>query len=146
MKVTTNYKNLKKALGVTEKVVSRNPSLPILNNLMLKTENGRLRISATNLEIGINYSIGAKIDEPGELAVPARIFSDFVNNISDEKVFLNSKGNILQISTDKYKTQILGFDSKEFPIIPKIKGDPVCSIPAILLKNGLTSVLDSTAL
>lgn len=146
MKIITSYKNLKKALNITEKIVSRNPSLPILNNLMLKTDNGRLKISATNLEIGINYLIGAKVEEPGELAVPARIFSDFVNNITEEKVYLTTKGNILQISTDKYKTQILGFDSKEFPIIPKIKDEPVCNIPAILLKNGLVSVLDSTAL
>ena len=131
---------------MTEKVVSRNPSLPILNNLMLKTENGRLKISATNLEIGINYLIGAKIDEPGEIAVPARIFSDFISNISDEKVSLSTKGNILSISTDKYKTQILGFDTKDFPIIPKIKDGPVCSLPAALLKNGLMSVFDSTAL
>ncbi len=146
MKIITSYKNLKKALSVTEKIVSKNPSLPILNNLLLKSENGRLKITATNLEIGINYLIGAKIDEPGELAVPAKIFSDFMSNVSDEKISLNTKGNILQISTDKYKTQILGFDPKDFPLIPKIKDAPVCSLPAGLLKNGLMSVFDSTAL
>ena len=123
MKITANYKNLTKAVSVVEKVVSRNPSLPILNNILLKTENGRLKISATNLEVGINYFLGAKIDETGEIAVPARIFSDFINSLNEDKITLTTKNTILNINTDKYKTQILGFDPKEFPIIPKIKTD-----------------------
>ena len=55
MKLTVSQKNLKKALSVVEKIVSKNTTLPILNNILIKTENGRLKIAATNLEIGINY-------------------------------------------------------------------------------------------
>ena len=66
MKVTVNQKNLKKVLWLVEKIVSKNPALPILNNILIKTENGRLKISATNLEMGINCYIGAKIEEIGE--------------------------------------------------------------------------------
>ena len=145
MKITANQKNLKKALLVVERVVSRNTSLPILNNILLKTENGRLKISATNLEIGINFLIGAKIDETGEIAVPARIISDFISNISDEKVSMSTKNNILSIDSDKYKTQILGFDTKDFPIIPKIKSSPFCEIQAKLLRDSLAAVFDSVA-
>jgi DNA polymerase-3 subunit beta len=145
MKITTNQKNLIKALSVVERVVSKNPSLPILNNILLKTESGRLRVSATNLEIGINYILGAKIEETGEIAVPARIFSDFISSINDEKITLTTKNNILNINTAKYKTQILGFDPKEFPIIPKIKNEPFCSIPVKLFKSGLNTILDSIA-
>ena len=86
MKIVVNQKNFKKALGVVEKVVAKNTTLPILNNILFKTENGRLRLSATNLEIGINYIIGAKIEEVGQVAVPARIISDFAGNVSDEKI------------------------------------------------------------
>src|SRR3989344_8823295 len=145
MKITANYKNLTKAVSVVEKVVSRNPSLPILNNILLKTENGRLKISATNLEVGINYFLGAKIDETGEIAVPARIFSDFINSLNEDKITLTTKNTILNINTDKYKTQILGFDPKEFPIIPKIKTDIYSVIPSKILKNSLSMVLDSVA-
>ena len=145
MKITTNYKNLSKAVSVVEKVVSRNPALPILNNILLKNENGRLKISATNLEVGINYFLGSKIDETGEIAVPARIFSDFISNIGEEKITLTTKNNILSINTDKYKTQILGFDPKEFPIIPKIKNEVFSIIPAKILKNSLNTVLNSIA-
>lgn len=145
MKITVNQKNLKKALNLVEKVVSKNTSLPILNNILLKTENGRLKVSATNLEIGVNYIIGAKIEEVGQIAVPARIISDFIGNIIDDKVSLTTKNNILSINSERYKTQILGFDAKDFPIIPKIKTKPVAVIPSKLLRTSLMAVLDSVA-
>lgn len=145
MKVTVSQKNLKKALGLVEKIVSRNPSLPILNNVLIKTDNGRLRISSTNLEVGINCMIGAKIDEVGEIAVPARVSSDFINSVSDEKVTLHTKNNILFINSDKYKTQILGFDPKDFPIIPKLKGEPVATLSSKVLRNMLYAVADAIA-
>ena len=145
MKITVNQKNLKKALSLVEKVVSRNTTLPILNNILFKTENGRLKISATNLEIGINYMIGAKIEEVGQIAVPARIISDFIGNITDDKISFTTKNNILIINSEKYKTQILGFDAKDFPIIPKIKSKPLATIPVKLIKNSFTTVLDSVA-
>jgi len=145
MRITVNQKNLRRALGLVEKIVSRNPSLPILNNVLIKTDNGRLRISSTNLEIGINYMIGAKIDEVGEIAIPARVSSDFINNVSDEKITLHTKNNILFINSDKYKTQILGFDSKDFPIIPKLKEGPVTAMSSKILRNMLYSVADAIA-
>lgn len=145
MKITVNQKNLKKALLLVEKVVSKNNSLPILNNILLKTENGRLKVSATNLEIGVNYIIGAKIEEVGQIAVPARIISDFIGNMVDDKVLLTTKNNILNINSDRYKTQILGFDAKDFPIIPKIKSKPLAIIPIKLIRNSLVTVLDSVA-
>ncbi|MEK7139041.1 MAG: DNA polymerase III subunit beta [Patescibacteria group bacterium] len=146
MKLTLNQKNLKKALSVVEKIVSRNPSLPILNNVLLKTDNGRLRLSSTNLEVGINFMVGAKIDEVGEIAIPARVSSDFINSISDDKVTIYTKNNILFVNSEKYKTQILGFDPKDFPIIPKIKEKPAVIIASKILKNMLYSVADSMAL
>lgn len=145
MKIITSQENLNKAVNIVEKVVSRNPSLPILNNILFKTENGRLKITATNLEMGISYFLGAKIEETGEIAIPAKIFSDFINNLKDEKVTLTAKDNILHINSHKYKTQVLGFDPKDFPIIPKIKGDIVLDVPSKILKNSLISVLDSVA-
>lgn len=145
MKVTVNQKNFKKALSLVERIVFKNPSLPILNNILIKTDNGRLKISSTNLEVGINYTIGAKIDEVGEIAIPARVSSDFINSISDEKLTLHTKNNILAINSDKYKTQILGFDPKDFPIIPKVKEKSVTTLPPKVLRNLLYSVADSVA-
>ncbi|MEK9158363.1 MAG: DNA polymerase III subunit beta [Patescibacteria group bacterium] len=145
MKLIINQKNLRRAIGLVEKVVSKNTTLPILGNILLKTENGRLRLSATNLELGINTLVGVKIEEVGEIAIPSRILADFIGTVQDEKITLTTKNNILNVNSENYKTSILGFDPKDFPIIPKIKGDPVASISAQALKNGLVKVLDSIA-
>src|SRR3989344_9156196 len=112
MKLIVNQKNLKRAISLVEKVVSKNTSLPILGNILIKTENGRLRLSATNLELGINTLIGVKIEEVGEITVPARIFSDFINTVQDEEIILVTKNNTLTINAAQYKTSILGFDPK----------------------------------
>lgn len=146
MRVVINYQNFKKGLKIIDKIVSKNLSLPILNNILIKTENGRLKISATNLEIGINYFIGAKIDEIGQITIPIKILSDFILNLIDEKITLSTKNNILNINSDKYKTQILGFDAKDFPIIPKIKDNQICKLPINLIKNNFISIFDSIAL
>lgn len=145
MIITVNQKKLKDGLAIAEKIVSRNASLPVLQNLVLKTENGRLKISSTNLEIGINYWLGAKIEEDGEVAVPARIFSDFINNITDEKVALTSKEHVVSINSENYKTKIIGFSAKDFPIIPKAKGEPLAKISGRHLFEMLASVIDSAA-
>lgn len=146
MRITTNLKNLSRALNIVDRVISKNPVLPILNNILLRIEKGRLKISATNLEIGINYILGAKVEESGEIAVPARIFSDFIKNLEGDKLSLITKNNILSINTEKYKTQILGFDPKDFPIIPKIKNDVLFLISSKILKSALSTVLDSMAI
>lgn len=146
MKLVVNQKNLKRAVSLVEKVVSKNTTLPILGNILLKTENGRLRLSATNLELGINTLVGVKIEEVGEIAIPARIFSDFINTIQDEKVTLVTKNNTLTINAEHYKTSILGFDPKDFPIIPKIKSEPIVSVPANMFKGALVRVVESMAI
>ncbi|MDX1372078.1 MAG: DNA polymerase III subunit beta, partial [Nitrososphaeraceae archaeon] len=146
MRITVVQKNFQKALAVTERIISKNISLPILHNVLLKTENNKLKVSSTNLEVGINYLIGAKVEEKGEIAIPARILSDLISNIQDEKVTLQTKGKILNINSKSYKTQIIGFDTKEFPIIPSLKEKPTISLPAPLLKNSLMSVIDSASL
>lgn len=145
MKLILKQKNLKRAIGLVEKVVSKNTSLPILSNILMKTENGRLRLSATNLELGINTLVGVKIEEVGEIAIPSRILSDFINTVQDEEVILTTKNSILNINSEHYKTSILGFDPKDFPIIPKIKSEVLASISAQTFKNALVRVLDSMA-
>ncbi|MDP2647640.1 MAG: DNA polymerase III subunit beta [Candidatus Yanofskybacteria bacterium] len=146
MKLIVGQKNFKRALGIVERIVSKNVALPILNNILLKTEQGRLKISTTNLEIGTNVLIGAKIDEVGEIAVPGRILSDLVGNLYTDNITLTTKSNSLFIQTDHIKTKILGFDTKEYPIIPRIKDDPITSIPGKVLKNAFTTMFDSIAI
>ena len=145
MELIANKSRLQTGVRTVERIVSRNVSLPILNTILLKTDNGRLKLSATNLELGINYWIGAKINEEGEVAVPAKVFSDFIGSINDEKISLSSAKNIITISSEHYKTQILGMETRDFPIMPKVKKEISFKINTASLKTALISVLDSAS-
>lgn len=145
MNIIINQKGFLSAIRVVERVISKNVMLPILNMIYLKTDNGRLKLTATNLEIGVNYWISAKINEDGEILIPAKIFSDFVSNVSDEKISLITVKNKIIVDSEHYKTQILGMDTKDFPIMPKIKKETVLKINSQELKSSLLSVIDSSA-
>ena len=146
MNIIINHNKLLSGIKFVERIVSKNTSLPILNSILIKTEGGRIKLSATNLEVGINFWGGAKIEESGEIAVPAKIFHDFLNNISDEKINLSVKKNVISINTNNHKTQILGMETNDFPIIPKIKSNSAIKINSKIFKDGLMGVLDSVSL
>lgn len=146
MIVTTNQRKLKEALGIADKIISRNLALPILQNIVLKTENGRLKLSSTNLEIGINYWIGAKIEEEGDIALPARVFADFVSNVVGEKITIHTKDNIASINADNYKTKIIGFSTKDFPIIPRNKNNAFVRVQARTLSKMFSAVIDAASI
>ena len=146
MDIIINHQKIQSALRVIERLVSKNISLPILNTILLKTDGARLRLSATNLEFGINYWIPAKVNKNGEIAVPVRVFSDFFNNIYDEKLSLSVNKNIITINSDNYKTKILGMETKDFPLIPKSQSELRFKINSQSLKGGLLGVLEAASL
>lgn len=120
MKVSVLKENLAKALSTCGRVVSTRGSLEILSNVMLSTESGRLKISATNLEVGINYWLGAKVEKEGAITVPARLLTDIVSSLSSEKVELELEELNLHLNSDKDKLTIKGISVEEFPLIPSI--------------------------
>lgn len=131
---------------VTEKIISHNLTLPILQNIVLKTEQGRVKILSTNLEIGVNCWLGAKIEEEGEIAIPAKIFTNFINNITSEQITITTKDNIILIDAENFKTKIIGFAAKDFPIIPKSKSTPFVYLEAEQLYLLISAVLESASL
>ena len=89
MKVSCLQENLAKGLNIVSRAVSTRSMLPVLANVLLETDNGRLKLSATNLEIVITAWIGAKVEEEGSVTVPARTFSDLVGALPQDRVDLN---------------------------------------------------------
>jgi len=146
MKFTVLTKNLQSGLNIVKNIVGKNLNLPVLNTILLNSKNNRLNLSTTNLELGINYYFKANIENEGVIAIPAKIFSDFTSNIKDEKVELSLKDNVLNIQSTNFKTKLICFDPKDFPLIPKLKKDPIAILPSRLLKNSLSSVFDSISL
>jgi DNA polymerase III subunit beta len=85
MKVTVLQENLARGLGIVSRAVSPRSTLPVLANILLATDEGRLRLSATNLELGITCWISARIEDEGSTTVPARIFVDLVNTLQSHQ-------------------------------------------------------------
>lgn len=142
MQLICTQENLKRIISYLERVVGKQSTLPILSNLLLETEKGRLKISATNLEIGVIAYIGAKIEKEGRVAVPAKLLSNFVNNLpSGDVLELKSNGQFLEITSAAHQMKIKSLDGKDFPIIPQYKKDYFCSFPAQELKNALSRIL-----
>jgi DNA polymerase-3 subunit beta len=146
MKITVHKENLQRALGFVEKVTSKSTALPILSNILLKTERGRLKISATNLEVGVTSLIGANIEKEGHIAVPGRILSDCVRGVKGDTITLTTEQNTLTINTGTFTTTLLGFDAAEYPIIPKVESSHLTNIDARILQKMIIGVIDSIAL
>src|SRR5258708_21186240 len=137
MKLQVTQENLARALNTVARVASARNTLPILSNVLLKTIDNRLSISATNLDIAITHQIGSKISKTGAITVPARLMQDFITSLPDDVLDLELKDNKLSISTDKYHSVINGISSDDFPVMPAIKGGATWKIPSADLKRGL---------
>ncbi len=120
MKVTVLQESLAHGLSVVSRAVSPRSTLPVLSNVLVATDEGRLRLSATNLELGITCWIGAKIEEEGSTTVPARTFSDLVGTLPAEQVSLalNTTTQSLNVRCGSSNTDIKCIDSQEFPPLP----------------------------
>ena len=120
MKVTILQENLAHGLSIVSRAVSPRSTLPVLANVLVATDEGRLRLSATNLELGITCWLGARIDEEGSTTVPARTITDLVNTLPGEQVNLSLDTNTqtLNVRSGASNTDIKCIDAQEFPPLP----------------------------
>jgi DNA polymerase-3 subunit beta len=120
MKVTVLQESLARGLSIVSRAVSPRSTLPVLSNILVASDEGRLRLSATNLELGITCWIGAKIEEEGSTTVPARTFVDLVATLPQEQVSLNlaTATQTLNVRCGASNTDIKCIDAQEFPPLP----------------------------
>ncbi len=121
MKVFVNQQQLAHCVSIVSRAVSPRSTLPVLSNILIKTDNGRLRLSATNLELGITCWMGAKVEGEGAITVPSRTFTDLVSNLPNEQVslLLDNSTHTLNVKCGTSETNIKGIDAEEFPPIPE---------------------------
>ena len=120
MKLIVLRNNLKLGLDAVGRAIGSSLNLPVLGNVLIKTSDSNVRISATNLELAVTKTISGQVLEEGSVTVPYNIFAGIVNNIASERINLEAKNNNLELQTDNYTASIQGIGEGEFPIIPKI--------------------------
>lgn len=149
MKLIIDREKLNRGLQIVSKIIANRQSLPILGNILLVTENNLLKISATDLELGITAQIPGEISEQGSFTLPARIFSEFIFSNTDQKISIGidqAANNIAELRSDKFKAKISGLPADEFPTIPHVNGNLEIAINAAILVKSLKQAVIACAI
>lgn len=141
MKLQVTQENLNRALGSVARVANSRGTLPILANVLIKTSNNRLSLSATNLDIAITHYIGAKVSEEGSITVPARLMQDFVGSLPDGVIELDLQETKLHVTTDQYKSVVNGIVADDFPVMPAITTGKSWTVEESLFKKALQQIV-----
>ena len=147
MRLTCLQENLSKALNIVGRAVATRTTLPVTQNVLLSTDEGRLKLTATNLEIAISTWIGGKIESEGAVTVPARILTDFVNSLPEGQVeiVMTPKPLGIQLTCGRFECRILGTDSEEFPPIPSVEDGVGIAIDPKVLRAAIDQVVFAAA-
>ncbi|OIP23166.1 DNA polymerase III subunit beta [bacterium CG_4_10_14_0_2_um_filter_33_32] len=147
MKFLCLQENLNKGLNQVSRIATSKSSLPILENVLLKTEGGRLKMITTDLEAVIIQWVGGKVEKEGIITLPCRLFTEYVSSVPNNKIELISENDTdLSILTDEYEATIKGQSAEEFPIIPEIKENKFTTINAKELSDALSEVVYAAAI
>jgi len=141
MKLRVEVQKLKKILPFLARISSSSVTMPILNNIHLKVKKDEFVLSSTNLEIGIQAKLKIKnVDREGEIAIPGKIFNDYISLLPEKEVIFEEKNKVLTVQCEGFETKILGQDPKEFPPFPSIEGIKKASVDASELTKGISKV------
>jgi DNA polymerase-3 subunit beta len=141
MKFACTQENLIQGLNMAGHVAGKNVNLPVLGNILLKTEAGSLKLSATNLEMAVNCTVRGKVEVEGEYSVPAKLFMDYVSLLPAGKVELVLTEEGLEVKSGEQETVLKGIPANEFPLLPKLAKDHGYSLPSTDLKRALSQVV-----
>lgn len=147
MRVSCLQENLAKGLGTVRSAVSTRSTLPVLANVLISTDNGRLKLSATNLEVAITKWIDAKVNDTGAITLPARTFSDLIGSLPQETIELelSPENQTVHVACASTEANIKGIDAEEFPLVPVPDLTQALSLRADVFKQMLNQVTFAAA-
>jgi DNA polymerase-3 subunit beta len=147
MNVTCLQEHLAKGLGIVSRAVATRSTLPITANVLIATEDGRLKLAATNLEIALSCWIGAQVEEEGAITVPARLLADFVNSLPSEKIemTLAPRSRQLRLVCARNQASMAGVDADDFPPIPSVDDGGSIKLDPAELHGAISQVIISAA-
>jgi DNA polymerase-3 subunit beta len=147
MKLSCLQENLNHGLNQVGRAAAARTTLPITNHVLLATDQGRLKLVATNLEMAISCWIGAKVEEEGTITVPARLLNEFVASLPNDKIemSLTARTKTLGLKCARFEARISGTDAKDFPPIPKVEDGVTTSVDVEALRQGIGQVVFAAA-
>lgn len=145
LKIFSLQENLKQGLALVSHVSGKNVNLPILNNILIKAEAGKIRLIATNLEIGVSSTVRGKIEREGLFTVNAKIISDCINLLPNKKIGLEQKADDLLVDCENYQAKAKGQSAEEFPLIPEVDRKNYFSANAAEVKKAVSQVIFAAA-
>ena len=145
MKIEILKENLKTGIAVVEKVIGKNISLPILDNVLMVSRDSFLNLISTDLETVIKFWVLTKVIKEGKLVIPAKLLSNFVSFLPNEKITLEEKSQDLLIECENLKTQIRGYNPEDFPIIPEFKDIEYLEVDNKNFCQSLSQIIDIPA-
>jgi len=140
MKIICTQENLSRGLQLVSHIASKNISLPILNNVLLKAERGVLKLMTTNLETGVVCRIRGKVEKEGAFTVLAKTLNDYVNLLTKQNINIEVVDQNLKITSANSKTLMKGMEASEFPLIPEVETAETYEVKTRVLKEALSAV------
>ena len=147
MKISCLQENLSRGLAVVGRAVASRATLPVTQNVLLSADQSMLKLSATNLEIAMTTWVGAMIEKEGSITVPARLLTEFVNSLPNDKIDLelDQGSGLLQISSGSSNAHINITEASEFPPIPTVDDGVAAEVDPLVLKSAITRVAFAAA-
>ncbi len=145
MKLSCLQENLSKGLGIVSRAVATRSTLPITQNVLIATDQSRLKLAATNLEIAISCWVGAKIEEEGSITIPARLLTEFISSLPNDKIDISLTQRTLQLKCARFEARINGLDAQDFPPIPQVSDGIATKIELEALRDGISQVAFAAA-
>lgn len=142
MKLSCLQENLAKGISIVSRVVSTRAVLPVLSNILMATDEGRLKLAATDLSTSITCWIGAKVEEDGAITIPARLLSDFVSTLPPAQIQMElvTRTKSLHLKCAQFEADIHGIDAQDFPLIPTDVSDHKIEILPAALRQMIEQV------
>lgn len=141
MRFACTQENLIQGLQMVGHLSGKNANLPVLGNVLLKTESGLLKLSATNLEMAVHCTVRGKVEADGEYSVPAKLFLDFVSLLPTGKIELALTDEGLEVRAGEQETVLKGMPASEFPLLPRLSKEAGIQMNAMDLKRALGQVV-----
>ena len=140
MKFSCTQENLRQGLAIVSHIANKSVNLPILENVLIRTEEGGLKFMATNLEIAVSCNIRGKVESKGEFTVPSKLLADYVTLLPKERVDVDQTDSALTVACGTYQTRLNGIGASEFPLIPTVESDRKFAVKVNDLRKAIGQV------